>query len=92
VATAARQADSHGDEAAGIRVLENALARHADAAPSRRVPALVYLAELRLRTGDQPAAAAALAEVAAVELSDDERAALAEDLATAAELSADLPG
>jgi hypothetical protein len=55
-----------------------------------RVPALVYLAELRLRTGDRDAAAALLAEIDALELSGAERAALAADLATAAELAADL--
>jgi len=87
VAAAGRQADSHGDEAAGIRVLENALARHADATPAQRLPALVYLAELRQRTGDRDVAAALLAEVAALELTADERAALADDLAIAAELS-----
>jgi catechol 2,3-dioxygenase-like lactoylglutathione lyase family enzyme len=87
VAAAARQADSHGDEGAGIRILENGLARHADAPPAQRLPALVYLAELRLRTGDPDAAAALLADVEALELSAAERAALATDLATAAELS-----
>ncbi|MGI5215930.1 BBE domain-containing protein [Plantactinospora sp. CA-290183] len=62
LAAAARQADSHGDEAAGLRVLENGLARHADAPPVQRLPVLVYLAELRLRTGGREAAAARLAE------------------------------
>jgi hypothetical protein len=90
VAAAARQADSHGDEAAGIRVLENGLARHADAPPAQRLPALVYLAELRVRTGDREAATALLAEAAGLELTAAEREALATDLATAAELAADL--
>jgi hypothetical protein len=74
VAAAARQADSHGDESAGIRVLETGLARHADAPPAQRLPALVYLAELRL----------------ALELSAADREALATDLATPAELAADV--
>ncbi|WP_206060846.1 hypothetical protein [Nonomuraea basaltis] len=90
VAAAARQGDSHGDEAAGIRVLENGLARHADAPPAQRLPALVYLAELRLRTGDRDGAAALLAEVEAMELAPAEREALTTDLATATELTADL--
>lgn len=90
VAAAARQADSHGDESAGIRVLENGLARHADAPPAQRLPALVYLAELRLRTGERGVAATLLAEVGALELSADDREALAPELATAAELAADL--
>ena len=92
VATAARQADSHGDESAGIRVLVNGLARHADAPPAERLPALVYLAELRVRTGERDAASALLAEVAALELSAAEREVLAGDLATAAELRADIGG
>jgi len=90
VAAAARQADSHGDETAGIRVLENGLARHADAPPAQRLPALVYLAELRFRTGEPDVAAALLDEVRALDLSAAEREALATDLATAAELTADL--
>lgn len=90
VAAAARQGDSHGDEAAGIRVLVNALKRHADASPAERLPALVYLAELRIRTGDPEAARTTLAEVAALDLSPAERDTLATDLTTAAELTADL--
>lgn len=90
VAAAARQADSHGDESAGIRVLETGLARHADAPPAERLPALVYLAELRLRTGEREAAAALLTEVDALELSPADRETLATDLATAAELATDL--
>jgi catechol 2,3-dioxygenase-like lactoylglutathione lyase family enzyme len=91
VAAAARQADSHGDEAAGIRMLETGLTRHADAPPAQRLPALVYLAELHVRTGDREAAAAVLAQVAALELSAADRDRLAADLASAAELAADLP-
>nr|BFE33993.1 hypothetical protein GCM10010200_062440 [Actinomadura rugatobispora] len=90
VATAARQADSHGDEAAGIKVLEIGLARHEDATPAQRLPALVYLAELRIRTGDRDGATASLAEAEALPLTEAEREALAKDLATAAELTADL--
>ncbi|MEU5879371.1 VOC family protein [Spirillospora sp. NPDC047279] len=90
VAAAARQGDSHGDEAAGIRVLENGLARHADAPPAQRLPALVYLAELRMRTGDRDAAAALLAEIESMDLTPAERQALAKDLATATELKTDL--
>ncbi|MFI6869397.1 bleomycin resistance protein [Nocardia sp. NPDC050406] len=90
VKAASRQADSHGDVNAGILVLENGLTRHADAPASERLPALVYLAELRIRTGDRDRAAALLAEVAALDLSDADRAAVADDLAVAAELEADL--
>jgi catechol 2,3-dioxygenase-like lactoylglutathione lyase family enzyme len=86
VANAARQADSHGDEAAAIRILENGLARHPDAPAVQRLPALVYLAELRLRTGEPEVAATLLAEVDALDLSPADREAVSTDLATAAEL------
>src|SRR6185312_11813083 len=81
MATAARQADSRGDEAAGVRVLATGLARHADAPATERVPALIYLIELLVRTDDRDGAAALLAEVAGMDLSDAERDALADDLA-----------
>jgi hypothetical protein len=90
VAAAARQADAHGDEAAGIRMLESGLARHADAPPAQRLPALVYLAELRVRTGERDAAAMVLTRIAELELSAADRATLAADLASAAELGEDL--
>jgi catechol 2,3-dioxygenase-like lactoylglutathione lyase family enzyme len=86
VAAAARQADSHGDEAAGIRMLLTGLARHADAPPAQRLPALVYLTELHVRTGDRDAAAAVLAQIGELELTAADREAHAADLAVAAEL------
>lgn len=66
VEAAARQGDSHGDETAAIRVLVNALARHPDAPAHERVSALLYLAELRLRTGDPALARETLAEAKAL--------------------------
>ena len=90
VAAAARQADSHGDEAAGIRILETGLVRHADAPPADRLPVLVYLAELRLRIGEPDVAAQLLADVSALELSASDRETLATELATTAELTVDL--
>ncbi|RJL31390.1 hypothetical protein [Bailinhaonella thermotolerans] len=90
VAAAARQADSHGDEHAGIRMLETGLARHADAPAAQRLPALVYLAELRFRTGDHTTAAALLSEAESLDLTPADRRALAKELATAAELTTDL--
>ncbi|MGW5155526.1 hypothetical protein ACWEPN_08590 [Nonomuraea wenchangensis] len=87
IAAAARQADARGDVAAGVKVLETGLARHTAAPPAQRLPALVYLAELRLRTGDRDAAAALLAETAALELTEAEREALADDLAAATDLA-----
>ncbi|RVX47263.1 hypothetical protein EDD27_10186 [Nonomuraea polychroma] len=71
-------------------MLENGLARHADAPAVQRVPALVYLAELRMRTGDRDGAVAVLADVEAMELTPGDREAPDTVLATAAELTADL--
>ncbi|MFI9403418.1 VOC family protein [Nocardia sp. NPDC052316] len=90
VKAAARQADSHGDENAAIRILENGLARHADAPAVQRLPALVYLAELCVRTGDHRRASSLLAEVAALDLSEADRETVAADLTIADELAAGL--
>jgi catechol 2,3-dioxygenase-like lactoylglutathione lyase family enzyme len=90
VANAARQADSHGDEVAGIRVLESGLARHADAPAAQRVPALIYLIELLVRTDDREGAAALLTELAGMDLSEAERESLAGELAVVAELAGEL--
>ena len=90
VATAARQGDSHGDEARAIQILQNGLLRHTDATPVERLPALVYLAELQLRTGDRDAAVDLLTQVRALELTDAERETVATDLGTATELAAEL--
>jgi hypothetical protein len=85
---AARQADSHGDEQAAIKVLEAGLLRHADAPAPDRIPVLVYLAELAIRTEDFARASAALADLEALSLTDAERTAATAELATAAELRA----
>ncbi len=90
VATAARQGDSHGDEARAISVLENGLLRHADAPPVEQLPALVYLAELRQRTGDRAGAVELIGQLRGIELSSAERELVATELATIAEIAADL--
>jgi hypothetical protein len=73
-------------------MLDTGLARHADAAPVERVPALAYRAELAVRTCDLERARAALAELRLLELEldDDARATVAPDLAMAAEIERDL--
>ncbi len=68
----------------------HALAQHRGASPAQRLPALVYLAELRVRTGRDDLAAALLAEIGALDLTAADRETLTTDLATAAELAADL--
>jgi hypothetical protein len=71
-------------------MLDAGLARHADAAPIERLPALVYRAELAVRMGDLERARATLSAVHGLALDDDAKPALAADLATAAELERDL--
>lgn len=90
VRSAARQGDSRGDHATAARMLDAGLARHADAPPIERLPALVYRAELAVRMGDVQRARATLSEVHELELDDGAKKALAADLATAAELERDL--
>jgi hypothetical protein len=87
---AARQADSHGDESTGVRVLETGLARHSDAPAVERVPALVYLAELLVRTGDRKRALSVLADVRGLDLTAEGRDAVARDLVTAGEIEVEL--
>ena len=60
---AARQGDSHGDEAAAIAILDAGLIRHADATDAEKVPVLAYLAELLIRTGDGERASVVLAQL-----------------------------
>ena len=89
---AARQGDARGDHDAAIAILDRGLARFADAPAVERVPALVYRAELAVRTGDRDGAATRLTEALGLALDDADRAAVAADLEAAAELRRDLAG
>lgn len=88
--SAARQGDSRGDEAVAARMLDAGLARHTDAPSIERLPALVYRAELAVRMGDVDRARTALTDIRELELDDPDRAAMAADLTTAAEIERDL--
>lgn len=83
---AARLADAHGDEAQALKTLEGAIRRYPDAAAPERARAYLYRAELALRTGDHALARASLALASALTLTDDERAALADEFAHTAEI------
>ena len=51
---AARQGDTHGDEALAIAILDAGLLRHPDAPPAEIFEALLYRAELKGRIGQNP--------------------------------------
>jgi hypothetical protein len=65
--------DSKGDAATAAKVLDRTLAADTAADAVTRVEALSYLAELSVAAGDLPRAAAAVAELHAIDLSATER-------------------
>ena len=73
IENAARLGDAKGDDEEAIRLLENGLERFSDAPQIERARALLYLAELNTRVGDQPAALESLTEASSIELSDEDR-------------------
>jgi catechol 2,3-dioxygenase-like lactoylglutathione lyase family enzyme len=85
VEVAARQGDAHGDDALALEVLERGLARHTDALAVERARAQLYRAELLTRLGRGDEAAAAL-HTAQAGLTEEDVAALLDDLAHAREV------
>ena len=83
---AARLGDAHGDEAMALKTLENGLKRFPDAAAVDRVKAYLYQAELAIRTNNVALAQSSLALAYSIELTDAERAVLAEEIEHAAAL------
>jgi catechol 2,3-dioxygenase-like lactoylglutathione lyase family enzyme len=83
---AARLGDAHGDEALALKTLENGLIRFADAAVIDRARAYLYRAELAVRVHNHELAQASLDAVQSLELTDDEKAAIAEEFAYVVEL------
>lgn len=83
---AARQGDARGDDPFALKLLENGLARFTDAPKVDRVRALLYRAELAVRTGDSSRAIESLSEALSLDLNDDERSAVATDIGHATEL------
>jgi catechol 2,3-dioxygenase-like lactoylglutathione lyase family enzyme len=86
VEVAARLGDARGDDVKALATLENGLKRYSDAPALERARALLYRAELALRTGDPALARASLDTVLALEMSDDERALLSDELRYVAEI------
>ncbi len=86
ITVAARLGDAHGDEVIALKTLENGLIRFADAAAIDRAQAYLYRAELAVRINNRELAQSSLNAVQSLELTDDERAAIAEELAHVVEL------
>ena len=86
VYVAARLGDAHGDDALALKTLETGLTRFADAAPVDRAKALLYRAELAIRTNNPTLAHSSLAEADALELTADERTTLSDEFAHVNEL------
>ena len=83
---AARLGDAHGVEALALKTLENGIARFPEAAAVERAKAHLYRAELAFRTGDHRLAQASLTAARSLELTEEERAALADEFAHVTEL------
>ena len=84
---AARLGDAHGDEALALKTLESGLTRFGGAATASELArAYLYRAELAVRTGDHGLAHASLAGAGTLELTDDEKADLADEFAHVTEI------
>jgi catechol 2,3-dioxygenase-like lactoylglutathione lyase family enzyme len=83
---AARLGDAHGDEALALKTLENGIARFPNAAAIELAKAYLYRAELAVRTKDHELARASLAAAKSLELTDEEKTAMADEFAHATEL------
>jgi len=86
VDVAARLGDAHGDDAAALKTLESGLARFVDVPAIDRGRALIYRAELAVRLNDHALARSSISEAQALALTDDERVALADEVAQVSEL------
>jgi hypothetical protein len=82
---AARLGDAHGDHAQALKKLEGGLQRFPDAPVLDRARALLYRVELAVRAGDDELARSSLVAVRSLAMSDEERAAIASELADASE-------
>ena len=84
---AARLGDAHGDEALALKTLENGLARFGETAAAMELAsAYLYRAELAVRTKDHELAQLSLTAAKSLELTDDEKVALADEFAHVSEL------
>lgn len=83
---ATRLGDAHGDEALALKTLENGLTRFPNSPAIDLAKAYLYRAELAVRTKDHELAQASLKVAESLELTDDEKAGLADEFAHVTEL------
>jgi catechol 2,3-dioxygenase-like lactoylglutathione lyase family enzyme len=83
---AARLGDAHGDEAKALKVIESGLKRFPEAPLVDLARVLLYRAELAARSDDPALARSSLAAVQALELSEDDRASLDDEIRYTAEI------
>lgn len=83
---AARLGDARGDEALALKTLDNGLKRFPQAAAMERVRAYLYRTELAVRLNNTELAHASLTAAKALDLTEDEQAKVADELAHVTEL------
>lgn len=86
ILVASRLGDARGDEALALKTLENGIARYADAPALERARAYLYRAELAVRLDNHELAQSSLAAATSLALAEDERAAVADEVAHVTEL------
>ncbi len=83
---AARLGDAHGNEALALKTLESGLTRFADAGAIELARAYLYRAELAVRTNNHELAQLSLTAATSLALTEDQRAAVADEVAHVTEL------
>lgn len=83
---AARLGDARGDEAAALKTLESGIKRYTDAAPIDLARAYLYQTELAVRLNNFELARSSLKAVTSLELTDTERAEIADEFTYVTEL------
>jgi hypothetical protein len=86
ILVASRLGDARGDEAIALKTLENGLTRYTDAPALERARAYVYRAELAVRLNNHELAQSSLTAATSLALTEDERAAVADEVAYVTEL------
>src|SRR5262245_17337612 len=86
IEVAARLGDAHGDDAAALKTLESGLSRYPGAPIVDRARAILFRAELAIRLGDRSLAQSSLSMALSLNMDDDVKASLANELAQTIEL------